>query len=581
MALAAGAATFVGHHRVAVGKGCELVDFAAKEKFAKQLENRPEARRLGPVAACFAEGTDPQVMAAFHQALQEAQDGAWPNPDERYNLTSRWSGAQGSPRVIRWSFVPDGLSIPSGVGEAVANSTLFASMDAKFSGNRALWISKFEEVFNRWSQVTGLTYVRVTSGGNDWDDGADWGQAGADGLRGDVRISSKNIDGASSTLAYNFFPSNGDMVIDSSENWGSSTNDYRFLRNTLSHEHGHGMGLLHVCPIDSTKLMEPYLNTGFNGPQQDDIRAGTRHYGDSNEPDNTAATATPVGAVGVGTSVTLGTYSSAANSSTLSIDADGEEDYYQITTSGPVRLTATATPVGSSYNSATANPCGTNAVIAAQSQANLAIEVQNSTGTVLASASGGGLAIAESVILDISAAGTYNVRVYETNSPTQSQLYRLDLLGEAIPTATISGRITFLDWVNPNSTHPVIIEVIRISDGAQIALASTTTDSDGDYTISVPSLVAGTGYLVRVSSLVWLRKSTPTIGAATISNLNFSLFNGDADQSGEVDAADIDDVIAAFGGTGVGPTGGDLDGSGEVDASDIDVAIANFGQIDN
>ena len=61
---------------------------------------------------------------------------------------------------------------------------------------------------------------------------------------------------------------------------------------------------------------------------------------------------------------------------------------------------------------------------------------------------------------------------------------------------------------------------------------------------------------------------------------NFVLVNGDVDESGEVDAADIDAVIAAFGNTNPPPTLVDVDGSGEVDAADIDLVIANFGATD-
>lgn len=58
-----------------------------------------------------------------------------------------------------------------------------------------------------------------------------------------------------------------------------------------------------------------------------------------------------------------------------------------------------------------------------------------------------------------------------------------------------------------------------------------------------------------------------------------SLQNGDADLSGEVDAADLDAIIADFGLITPNPT--DVDASGEVDAADIDVAIANFGGVDD
>lgn len=59
------------------------------------------------------------------------------------------------------------------------------------------------------------------------------------------------------------------------------------------------------------------------------------------------------------------------------------------------------------------------------------------------------------------------------------------------------------------------------------------------------------------------------------------LYAGDVDQSGEIDAADIDAVIATFGmvngDPGFGPT--DVDGTGEIDAADIDLVIANFGLV--
>jgi hypothetical protein len=62
-------------------------------------------------------------------------------------------------------------------------------------------------------------------------------------------------------------------------------------------------------------------------------------------------------------------------------------------------------------------------------------------------------------------------------------------------------------------------------------------------------------------------------------NLSFTCQNGDVDNSGEVDAADIDAVIGNFGGVG-DSVQEDCDGSGEVDAADIDLVIANFGGVD-
>lgn len=60
---------------------------------------------------------------------------------------------------------------------------------------------------------------------------------------------------------------------------------------------------------------------------------------------------------------------------------------------------------------------------------------------------------------------------------------------------------------------------------------------------------------------------------------NVSLVNGDVDNSGEVDAVDIDLVIADFG--SLDGANADVDGSFEVDAVDIDLVIANFGNVDD
>ena len=53
----------------------------------------------------------------------------------------------------------------------------------------------------------------------------------------------------------------------------SSAGDFRSLRNVLTHEHGHGIGIKHSIPQNGTKLMEPALALEFDGPQEDDIRA--------------------------------------------------------------------------------------------------------------------------------------------------------------------------------------------------------------------------------------------------------------------------------------------------------------------
>lgn len=406
-----------------------------------------EQQLLLPAMVCFSDETGPEVMAAFVNAMQNAAQGAWPgggnngnNPD--YFITSRWSGTAGTPRNLMWSFIPDGVNIPDGIGEGAANNNLFAQMDAKFAaqGGRATWIARFTACFARWEQLTGLSYTRVTFGGNDWDDGAAFGAAGLAGARGDVRICGKTIDGVNGVLAYNFFPSDGDMVIDTADNWGSSTNFNRFLRDVVMHEHGHGTGVMHVCSNNAAFLMEPFVNTAFDGPQQDDIRANQRHYGDDYESNDTSGTASSLGALTVPQNVQYGstpadaTYPTMpipANASQMSIRGNGDFDYYSFTVPAGTKVTATATPVGSSYDdNAQAGdgscPSGSTTNALAADQLSIALYAANGT-TQLATADAPAAGSAATTNTDYAAAGTYFVRVTEVGSPLQSQCYKLTL----------------------------------------------------------------------------------------------------------------------------------------------------------
>jgi len=391
-----------------------------------------------PVMACFAEGQP--VPARFAAAIEAM----FLDAQLRYNAFNSWTGT-GQGTTLRWSFVPDGLTIPSGIGEPTAPSNLFATLDGQFGGNRNLWITQFERSFQRWEDLTGMQYTRVTSGGNDWDDGAFWGASGSS-VRGDVRIASKFIDGGSgaNVLAYNSFPTNSDMVLDSSNNWGVSSSSYRFLRNVVMHEHGHGLGYAHICPAVGISLMEPSITLSFDGPQHDDIRGGQRSYGDPNEPDNSTAQATDLGVLASGQSATLGALPAQPQaapqpsfSSSLSIDANGEQDYFRFTVSTPALIDFSVTPVGRNYDDSdqfSNGACGSGNPIDSRDIANLAFQVLDSGGTPIISVDAEPVGFAESVSgLLLPSPGDYFIRIYETNTPGESQLYsgQLDVTGAA------------------------------------------------------------------------------------------------------------------------------------------------------
>ncbi len=420
-------------------------------------------------------------------------NGGW---DSNYNTGTRWSpGAQGDPYTVSWSFVPDGLTISGAAGEPAAASVLFAKMDSRFA--RATWVGYFQNCFDRWSAVSGVNYIRVTAAGVDWDDNSAWGTSGNDTTRGDVRISAHPIDGFNGILAYNQFPQNGDMVLDSADmsgisNFFQTTNSARFLRNVVQHEHGHGLGFNHVCPSNATKLMEPFISTAYDGVRHDDIRAVNRHYGDVNEPDNTAATAgttLTIGTVNVGTNVTLGavpaplTGTSPANSSILSIDANGEQDYHKFTVGAtPILVNVTIAPQGQSYASYVQDSaCNTTTVnIDSKAQGDLAVQIiDKNTSTVLGEASAAAIGVNEvlSNVL-ISPTGDFYVRVYESAAQTQSQLYTLNITGAAAASLTATDgtfndrvRLTWTAIPNAGSYNVKRNTVNNLSTASTIATA--------------------------------------------------------------------------------------------------------------
>ncbi len=379
-----------------------------------------------PMHLCFAPGTPPEYVEYVSRLI-------FGDFFPSYSLGARWSstsygstGSRGNPIRLRWSFVPDGTPLP-GLSGGSQPSNLFSSMNSKFGNNTTLWQNQFRNCFARWSQVAGIRYEEVG------DDGAAFpnSSGSATAPRGDVRIGARNLDGAGNVLAFNYFPNGGDMVLDSSESWQSSSGTYRFLRNTVMHEHGHGLGLGHVIPTDRTKLMEPYLNTNFDGPQDDDIRGAQRLYGDPYELNNTVATATPIDMT-------------STNSATLdmaSLDRTADVDWYRLTIPPSRRLTITVTPIGAAYQ--VGPDGGTATSIDTRLIQNLQLELRASNGTtILATATSNGVGVPEQILnyLLPPAGGTFYARVYSGSGSTDDvQRYRITVQTTALPAGDVDG----------------------------------------------------------------------------------------------------------------------------------------------
>ncbi len=311
-----------------------------------------------PAFTCFSHGT-PEEEAAILLKYPDIGNPPAPNPLAFFTGSS-WSPV-GEGLTLTWSLVPDGTFIPAFNSGAGASSNMFATFDSQFGG-RARWINLVEQFLGRWTELNGNTYVRITQPGVDWDDGAAFNTSPGSATRGDIRISGRSIDGASGSniLAFNFFPTNADMVIDTDNSWASPTNNFRFFRNVLMHEHGHGIGLFHVCSSNSNHLMEPFINTTFDGLQHDDVRGAQRQHGDPFEPDNSIAEATDLGTFNIGDSQDVGTVPIPAINFTnnLSIDDDNEEDWFKFAVTEESGVTITVSPSGFTYDNSGQNGDG-------------------------------------------------------------------------------------------------------------------------------------------------------------------------------------------------------------------------------
>jgi hypothetical protein len=391
-------------------------------------------RAMSPYEVCFAPGT-PQWMIEQARLRSEAHKrlvfGSLGISLFTFDDGDRWSSTatdggglgQGDPMTLTWSVVPDGTSIFGYNGEPTANSDLRAFLNGIY-GDEATWLALFQEVFDRWSELTGITYVYEPN-----DDGSAWTEfsisSGQIGVRGDVRIAGHAIDGNSGVLAYNFFPDAGDMVIDTNDSFYSDTSGNSLgLRNVFAHEHGHGIGLAHVCPISQTKLMEPFVSFAFDGPQHDDILAANRGYGDQHEHDDS-----------VGSAASLGALTGTDAWSDLSIDDSSDIDIYSFSVGANQSIDVNLNPVGSSYLSGPQNDNGTCSEGTSFDSLNihdLSVRVLATNGvTELASADANGAGLGE-VLSDVAlsdGAGTYYLEV-NGDTTDAAQLYEIEILGD-------------------------------------------------------------------------------------------------------------------------------------------------------
>ncbi len=383
------------------------------------------------------------------------------SPCGAYQLAQRWtntasgtSGLQGSPLHLTWSLVPDQTPIPN-FGESNLISVLDAQFGSSPGGNdltQRPWFLTIESNFARWSQLAGITYTYEPH-----DDGLSQGEfPGVLGVRGDIRLAGTTIDGSGGVLAYNFRPNGGDMVLDSSELAviANPADDYRALRNIMMHEHGHGLGLLHVDSSDSTFLMEPTFNLTFDGPQLDDIRGIHRAYGDvlekssSGQGNDSAAFAFDLGVLSGSEPLRRGsdggpdTVVLRSDSDFLSIDDELDTDFLAFTINAPAIVDVSLVPLGPTYSQGPRG--GPQSVIDSSAVSDLAMALFAPDGTTLLRAvNATGAGGSESLLgWNLTSSGRYFVRI--TGNANDVQLYRLGITATLVPEPAVTALVLLL-----------------------------------------------------------------------------------------------------------------------------------------
>lgn len=142
-------------------------------------------------------------------------------------------------------------------------------------------------------------------------------------------------------------------------------------------------------------------------------------------------------------------------------------------------------------------------------------------------------------------------------------------------TGTFVFQDTVADFAAPRDIWFTLSRGTTTLDTSYVTVSNATASFEYDQS----TLSSGPLTLTFYGSSFLKRKVNFTLSGSDVSLGTIAMTNGDPDQSGEVDAVDIDLVIAAFGDTASDDN--DVDVSGEVDAVDIDIVIANFGAIDD
>ncbi len=432
-------------------------NYLALDRTRRRELLRYGANRLfsdSPLSRCWAPDTPLPLIVAFHGVEKAAR--SFKSRRKANQFFERWKrtatngplgGEQGTPVTLTWSIVPDGTPVAGdpAIGDSNDPSSLRARLADLYGGNtedpeNQPWFPLFQDLFDAIGAQTGITYLYEPNDDGRAISGSNPGRAG---IRGDLRLCGHPIDGDGATLAYNFFPDHGDMVIDTSDSFFENlSGNSRRLVNTIAHEHGHGLGLEHVCPIDQTKLLEPFISTDFRGMQFDDIYTLQRWYGDPFEQhggrrNNDAIERAHSLEVSAGSPFSF---------QWLSIDDNSDIDYYSLTLPPGARLSVRVIPSNKAYPEGGEDGQGCSAGVTFNSSIvhNLSLTLLDRTGRVLATADDSPAGESEEFDqLTVPGEGLHFLRIAGDDADA-AQLYRLEveILAPAVAVTPGEVRIT-------------------------------------------------------------------------------------------------------------------------------------------
>jgi hypothetical protein len=185
--------------------------------------------------------------------------------------------------------------------------------------------------------------------------------------------------------------------------------------------------MLHVCPANQTKLMEPFVSTGYDGPQLDDVLNGHRHYGDPTEPNDDLPVAIDMGPINATDFYAL---------TNVSIDDNSDIDIFRLDLTERAALTFLVGPDAAQYRTGPqTQSCSGGTLVDYRSIQDLKIDIYSSDNLIipLASANSEGAGGVDTLIVDLEDAGLYYVIVSAASNVNNVQRYQVTAFTQELP----------------------------------------------------------------------------------------------------------------------------------------------------